>query len=249
MAQRKIAIVIKIEGSSKAERDFNKVAAAEKRTQQATKAANAEFRKQQKHLQQLAIGSAKLSHAQNGLTSSFIKGNLAARAISIAVRGLQQAMAFGVREAISFEFAVAKISAITGTVGPKLNSLEKKIRKLAAVSPKTSTEVASTALAMSKLGFSATDTQASLEGVISLSVALDESTEAVGETLLNVANVYDQAASEINSTSDKLFTGFSKSALNLEKFSTAFAFAGGTAKVAGVEFEQLVALMGGLSKA
>jgi len=247
MAQRKIAIVIELKGGDKAKQKFDAVAASEKKLQQSIAFANAEARKQERHFQQLAIGAAKLTQAQNGLTKSFIKGNLASRAISKAVGNLERLFLFGVKGAASFEFQMAKLSAITSTTGKQLIGLEGTIRKLAAVSPKTATQVSAAALSMAKLGLSADDVGDSLEGVIGLSVALDESVERVGETIVNIKNVFDNEASEMTDISNKLFASFASSALNLEKFSTAFSFAGGTANLAGVEIETLTALMGGLA--
>jgi len=247
VATRKIAIVIKVEGADTAKTKTDKMADSQKRFALTLRQTNAEARRQEKHLQQMAIGAAKLSHAQNGLTNSFIKGNLAARGISIATTNITRAMKFGASQAVKFEFSLAKIQAITGTAGLKLNQLEKTIRGIAVVSPKTSAQVADAALAMAKLGLSADEVQGGLEGVVNLSVALDESVERVGETIVNIKNVFGKEASELGDVTDKLFANFANSALNLDKFSTAFSFAGGTAKLAGVEFEELTALMGALS--
>jgi TP901 family phage tail tape measure protein len=211
--------------------------------------ANKRLKAFDKSMKNAAPSARKLSMLQKGLTNSFIKGNLAARGISIAYNSLRRAMAFGVVGAISYEFAMAKVAAISGATSDEVTALDRAVSDLAVVSPRTATEVANTALAMSKLGLEAKDVMASLDGVIGLSIALDENVEEVGKALVNVKNVFKKEAHELLQISDQLFTGFANSALSLEKFSTAFSFAGGTAELAGVEFEELVGVMGTLENA
>lgn len=180
-------------------------------------------------------------------TASLSAHVIAARMVSGAYTKVANSIIFGISQAVDFELAITKVAVIAGITGDEMTSLDSAVRDLAASSPKTATEVAKAALAMAKLGLSGLEVQNALEGVIGLSVALDENVESVGETMVNVKNVFDKEASELTSIADQMFTAFSNSALNLEKFGTAFSFAGGAANLAGVEFEDLTALMGILS--
>ncbi len=246
---RTVRVVIELKGQSKVEKQFDQVRAKQKLAQEATKAQNIEYGRQKRLEASLAISKAKLSHAQSGLTKSFLLGNLAARAITAAVNGFFGSLRFATTGVIDFEFAMAKSQAIIGITGVQLKSLEDSIRGIASSSPRTAAEVANTALSMSKLGLASHEVENALEGVIGLSVALDEDVNRVGETMVAVKNVFGLSASELTEVSDKLFTAFGSSALNLEKFSTAFSFAGATANLAGVSFEQTAAVMGLLSDA
>ena len=189
----------------------------------------------------------KLGFIQKRLTASYLAGNIAARSISFAVSKLAQTMAFGVKSAVDFEFTMTKISAISGVTGASLESLENTIRNIAKVSPKTGAQVAQAALEMSKMGLAGKDLEDSLEGVVGLSVALDEEVSTVGQTMVSIKNVFQKDASELTNIADKMFTTLGNSALNLEKFSTAFSFAGSSARLAGVSFEEMSALMGVLA--
>jgi len=189
----------------------------------------------------------RTTHLQGGLTASFIKGNLAARGISASYVAMTRALKFASATVVDFEFAMKKLQAIKQLDNEETRKLEASIRAIAAVSPRTSTEVANAALSMVKLGVSADDVSKSLKGVIDLSVVLDEEVSRIGEVMVSVKNVYKRSASEMDETTNQLFTGFANSALTLEKFQTAFSFAGGAAESAGVSFEELISLMGILS--
>ena len=142
---------------------------------------------------------------------------------------------------------MTKISVISNIVGEDLKSLEETIRGIAKQSPKTGTQIAKAALEMSKMGLAGKDLEDSLEGVVGLSIALDEEVSNVGQTMVAIKNVFQQDASELTNIADKMFTTLGNSALNLEKFSTAFSFAGASARLAGVSFEELSGLMGVLA--
>lgn len=219
MAQRRIAIIISVQGAAGAK---SKLKSVNDEAQRGT-------------------------HLQNGLTNSFIRGNLAARAISFAIVKLQKTFRFAYDSMIDFEFAIKKLTAIKLLDVKASKQLENSIRAVAAVSPRTAIEVANTALSIAKLGLSADETSKSLKGIIDLSVVLDEDVNMVGKSMVAIKNTFGKSASEMNSIANKLFTGFANSALDLEKFTTAFSFSGAAAESAGVSFEQLTALMGVLS--
>lgn len=249
MATRRIAIVISVEGGNKSSTAIRGVAKSSKELDRVVKQMDKGFNRLNSAMKRMEPQARKLSHLQSGLTNSFIKGNLAARGISFAIMNVQRAMVAGFASAVDFEFAMAKIAGITQPTAIELDGLSDKIRSVAAVSPRTAAEVANAALAMSKLGLSSKEAGDALEGVVGMSVALDEDVGRVGETLVNIKNVFNLEAKDLTRISNELFAGISKSALNLNKFSTSFAFAGGAARVAGVNFEQLTALMGTLADA
>lgn len=195
----------------------------------------------------LGVDTEKLSYIQKRLTASYLTGNIAARAISFTVSSMARAFGFVVGAAIEFEFSMTKIGVIAGVAGADLTSLEKTIRTIAIQSPKTASEVAEAALAMAKMGVSGKELEDSLEGVVGLSTVLDESVESVGKTLLAVTKVFGLSTGQMTETASKLFTLLASSALDLEQFSTAFAYVGPTARMAGIEFEQMGAMMGVLA--
>ncbi len=227
MANRRIAIHITVENRQ-----------AVQATQAQTAATNA-----------LSHATDKHTHLQNGLTNSFIKGNLAARAISVAYITLRDSLQFAVSEAIKFEHNMTKISAITETGDASLRSLEKTIRGLSQATNQSQNEIAKTALEMGKMGLTGPQVEEALGGVARLARALDEDMVRTGETVVAVLNAYGFATSEAGKVTDQLAFTVKASALSIETFGTAFSYVGGTAKAAGVDFTELQGSMDVLSNA
>ncbi len=247
MASRVIKIILEEKGSKKVATSVDKGSKSVKNVTSAVSLSRMALRRLKKSQKDAAESARKLERANKGLTNQFIKVNLASRGISRGINLLTSAISYGITSAISFEFTIAKIGAISGIAGKNLLSLENTIRDIAKESPKTGTEVAQAALEMSKMGLAGKDLEQALAGVVGLSVALDEEVSTVGQTMVSVKNVFKEDASELTNIADKMFTTLGNSALNLEKFSTAFAYAGSSAKLAGVSFEELSAMMGVLA--
>ena len=189
------------------------------------------------------------THLQGGLTASFVKGNLAARAISISFLALRDSIQFALKTGLEFEHNMTKISAITGATGGSLNSLESTIRGVAIATNQSQNEMAKTALEMGKMGLSSKQVEDALGGVAKLARALDEDLIRTGETVVAVLNAYRFGAEESGRITDQLAFTVKASALSIETFGTAFSYVGGTAKAAGVRFEELQASMDVLSNA
>jgi len=240
MASRTVKVVLELKGEQK-------VSSGIKKQEKAVRNLNITIKNYGNAQRKAASDSERLRRASKGLTNQFIKVNLASRAISLGIHQMSSAFTFGVGAAIDFGFTIKKISAISSVAGAELKSLESTIKAIASVSPKTSTQVAQAALEMSKMGLAGKDLENSLAGVVNLSVALDEEVAAVGQTMLSVKNIFNKDASEMTAIADMMFTTLGNSALNLEKFSTAFAFAGASARLSGVSFEETSAMMGVLA--
>jgi TP901 family phage tail tape measure protein len=189
----------------------------------------------------------KQTHLQNGLTNSFLKGNLAARAISTTYLLLRDSLRFAVAETINFEHNLAKISAITGATGGVLSSLEKTIRGVAIATNQSQNEIARAALEMGKIGLSGKQVEDALGGIASLARALDEDVVRAGETVVAILNTYGIEARKADMVTNQLAYTVKASALDIESFGVAFSYVGGTAAAAGVKFEELQAAMDVLS--
>lgn len=227
MADRRIAIKITVENTQ-----------AVQATQQQTKA-----------VKDLNDVTDKHTHLQNGLTNSFIKGNLAARAISVAYISVRDAFQAGLKGAIDFEFTMAKIAAISGESKTAISALEKDVRSLALSSNKSAVELGKAALEMNKMGLSAPQVRMLIGNVNTLATALDEDLVTSAETVVQVLNAYGDSVLMGKTRTEQLATTVAISALDMDKFRTAFSYVGATAKMAGVTFEELTASMDMLSNA
>lgn len=189
------------------------------------------------------------THLQDGLTNSFIKGNLAARAISVSYLSIRDSLKFAGSEAVQFEHNLTKIAAITDTGGASLRSLEKTVRDLSLATNQSQNELAKTALEMSKMGLTGPEVEKALGGVAKLARAMDEDLVRTGETVVAVLNAYGFSVNDANKVTNELAFTVKASALSIESFGTAFSYVGGTAKAAGVSFTELQGSMDVLSNA
>ena len=245
---RTIVISVKIENKG-AIASLNRLEKAQEKQKAATKRQSEQFRKLRKDINDVANGKRRLTHLQGGLTKSFIKGNLASRAITLGINSMIRAVRAAAVAVKEFEFNVAKTAAVTGLSSDKINELSRNLRDIAVNTIKTASEVSNAAFEMSKLGLSADEVSDSVKSVIDLSTVLGEDITDTGQTVVQVLNAYSLSADNATKVTDLLAGSFSKSALDLNAFRTAFSHVGGVAKTTGVSLNELGAAMGVLRNA
>ena len=152
--------------------------------------------------------------------------------------------ALSVKTAADFEFAMAKVQAVSGFTAAEMKTLEKQAQSLGASTSKTQDEVASLQLELAKLGKSSSEIEAMTEDVLSLSIAFDqelgETARVVGATL----NQFGLEASQSGRIADNMAILFGNSALDLQKFDAAMRTVGPTANALGLSVEEVGAAMG-----
>lgn len=215
---------------------------------------NDQLRHNQQQAQSAATANARLtaiqqsqSHVQQGLTNSFIKGNIAARAISATYLTLRDSVHYVIGESLKLEHNLAKVSAVTGTTGANLDSLSETVFKLSRNTAVSTNMISETALELAKLGFEGKTLEVVLGGVAQLSSVLGDSLEATGQLVGGVIQTFNLSNEEAAKVADKLFVATGKSASNVEGFKVAFSLAGSAARDAGVSFEEFAAVTAALS--
>lgn len=151
--------------------------------------------------------------------------------------------AISTKTAVDFEFAMAKVQAVSGFTAAEMQRLEKQAENLGATTSRTQDEVAGLQLELAKLGKTADEIEAMTESVLSLSIAFDqdlaESARVIGATL----NQFDLSAEESGRVADNMAVLFGTSALDLEKFDAAMRTVGPTANAMGLSVEEAGAAM------
>lgn len=210
---------------------------------------NEQQRAAELHALRVAKANETLETSQKSLIASIAQGYIIGKAVSAIYTSIAGSLGQAAANAVDFQFQMAKINAITGAGSATLAALETTIRNVSAATSLSQNELAKTALEMSKLGLSSRQVQEALVGVAQLSRALDEDLVATGETVVAILNTYNFNASEAGRVTDQLAFTVKASALDIQKFGTAFAYVGGTAAAAGVSFEELQGAMDILSNA
>lgn len=211
-------------------------------------AANArETRNAEAHAARMVKTSQELSHVQQGLTNSFIKGNLAARAISATYISIRDSVRFAIGETAKYELTMARVMAVTGSSRAETLALSDTVFQLSRNVAASTNEIAGTALELAKLGFSGENLKAVLGGVAQLSSTLGDTLEATGQLVGGVVNAFNLSAEQATKVSDKLFVATGRSATNIEGFKVAFSLASAVAEDAGIKFEEFAAAVAALS--
>lgn len=168
-------------------------------------------------------------------------GSSLSRSLTAPLLGIA---AISVKTAADFEFAMAKVQAVSGFTAGEMAKLTAQAQALGASTSKTQDEVAALQLELAKLGKSSSEIEAMTEDVLNLSIAFDqdlgETARVIGATL----NQFGLDASEAGRVADNMAILFGNSALDLEKFDAAMRTVGPTANALGLSLEETGAAMG-----
>lgn len=151
--------------------------------------------------------------------------------------------ATSVRTFSTFEFAMAKVKAVSGATGEQFKALEGQAKKLGAQTMFTAQEVSTLQLELSRLGFDPEAIQKSTAQILALAQATDsdlgQAADVVGSTLRAFGMDIEQAGH----LSDVMAASFSGSALSMDTFANAMQYVAPVSKAAGVSLEETTAML------
>ena len=175
-------------------------------------------------------------------------GTISSYGAAIAIiNGIRQAFVYAIGKAIEFETAFADLAVKTGYTTKEMANVSKTIVEVAQSTNFSTLEIIGAATALGKLGFEAQETADILPNLANVAAATGESLQATAEILGKVINAYEYTADQSGIISDRMVDIFNNSALNLEKFNTAFSYVGSAAASTGTSFNELTAAMAILS--
>jgi hypothetical protein len=175
-------------------------------------------------------------------------GTISAYGAAIAVIGaVKKAFEFAVTSVIEFETAFTDLAVKSGFTNKEMANVSNTIMTVAASTRFSTLEIISAATALGKLGFEASDVKEILPNLANVAAATGESLQQTAEILGKVINAYEYTAEQSGIISDRMVDIFNNSALNLEKFNTAFSYVGSAAASTGTSFDELTAAMAILS--
>lgn len=148
---------------------------------------------------------------------------------------------------ISFEKKSSKLAAILGKTKDEITALTKQAKELGATTVFTASEVLEADTALAKLGFTATQIEKAIPGVLSLAAATGQDLASSAELAAATLRIFNLDASEMGRVSDVLAKSTTISSLSMEKLATIMPIVGKTAQLAGVSLERTAALAGTLT--
>lgn len=186
----------------------------------------------------------KQLEGQGKKTGMSLKGMaLSLGASTIAMYAMQKAIMGSIRVGKEFEQSMANVKAISGATGAEFNKLESSAKKLGASTKFTASQVAGLQTEYAKLGFSTKEILGAQSATLALAAAtgaeLPRASEVAGATLRG----FGIDAQDTGRITDVMALSFSKSALDMERFSESMKFVAPVAKSAGFSVEGTTAIL------
>ena len=197
-----------------------------------------------------------LERRTKGLEGS-TKGASGAMGGMVAKLGLTTVALYAASRAISavvsigkeFEKNMSNVAAISGAAGSELAALEKNAQKLGETTVFTASQVAGLQVEFAKLGFSSKEIQGVTKDTLALASAtgadLATSAAVAGQTL----RAFGLDVSETSSITDTMALSFSRSALDMDKFTNSMTYVAPIAKQVGFSVQETTAILGTLANA
>ena len=146
-----------------------------------------------------------------------------------------------------FEQSMANVKAISGATGASFEALEQNAKALGASTVFTASQVAELQTEFAKLGFTASEITAVTADTLALSSAvgsdLATSAAVAGTTLRG----FNMDVSETSVVTDTMALSFSRSALDMAKFTDSMSYVAPIANMAGFSMQETTAVLGTLA--
>lgn len=203
---------------------------------------NRQLDKNNKILQQNSskLGKQKMNIGNYGSAVGKLTGMLAKLGLGFAVFSLIRNSFNTIKE---FDQAQANLSSILDVSRSRMKGLTEQAKELGATTRFTATQVSELQLSLAKLGFTQNQIEQMTSAVLDLAAAtgteLGETATVVGATLRGFGLEADQAGK----VTDVMAKSFSKSSLDMAKFSTAMATIAPVANAMGLSIEETTALI------
>jgi len=227
--QRKVqspSVELKVKGAKQAAKDVNEVAKAnrglKKETEAATKAASA-LGKQ--------LGSA---------LKNVLRYDIARRVFYTFASAVEQ----GVKDAISFQREMVKISQVSGQTLKQLKGLQEKVTGLSTSLGVSSSSLVKTGLILKQTGLSVQDVKTAMDALAKTELAPTFGNIAdTAETAVAAMRQFKLEAKDLEGLMDKINVVAGRFAIESEDIGVAIKRTGGAFAAAGGSIEELIALM------
>tara|TARA_R100001440_G_scaffold14622_3_gene24802 strand:- start:9801 stop:12077 length:2277 start_codon:yes stop_codon:yes gene_type:complete len=197
-----------------------------------------------------------LERRTKGLETS-TKGSSSALGGMVAKLGLTTAALFGTSRAIAavvsvgkeFESNMSNVAAISGAAGAELSALQKNAKELGSTTVFTASQVAGLQVEFAKLGFSSQEITGVTKDTLALASATGSDLSVAAAVAGQTLRAFGLDVSETSTVTDTMALSFSRSALDMDKFTNSMSFVAPIAKQVGFSVEETTAILGTLANA
>lgn len=201
-----------------------------------TKQLNKSLKNVDKQIGELKSSMAGLSASMKGIGRGFSSLTTAALGLGAAY-GIKEFVMFGA----TYERTINKLKAVTRSYGEQgakdMLLLRKAIRETGASTEFTATQAAEAAANLAAMGMPAKEVAGSLQLMVASAQALQSPIEEVSRIIKAQQNIFQISTKEI---ADTLTGAYTTSAANLQKLDVSLRILGGSAKQAGLSFQETI---------
>ena len=183
------------------------------------------------------------------LWKSIAKGNIAASAFTRILRGMGRALKNTIKSIVDFDQAVADVGAIAKATNEEMERLGRSALKLGGSTKFTATEVAGLQKELAKLGFTTSEILNAQAAILDLAAAANTDLANAAEVAGITVNQFGLIAEDTQRVVDIMANSFTKSALDITKFTESMKFVGPAAKASGISLEEATAYLALLADA
>jgi TP901 family phage tail tape measure protein len=169
---------------------------------------------------------------------------------AVGIGGLSMAVKSSVQQFAAFESSMTRVAAVTNTLGTNAyNEMGQAARTMAAETEHSAQQVADAMGFLGMAGFSTNKIIEATPAVLQLASSAMIDVARAADIASNIMSGFGLAASDLASANNTLVATFTNSNTSLEMLGSSFQYVGPVAKAAGLEFEEVAAVIGVLGNA
>lgn len=186
--------------------------------------------------------------ARKFTTSMATMGKQAAGSLGLffGVGALAMGISSSIRKIADFEFQMDKVAAVSRASAEEVKTLKDNALALGASTKFTATEIGKMQEEIARLGFTSSQIVDTTDSIRKLATVADTELGESAKVMVKTLNAFNLSAKESGRVANVMAEAFSMSALDMEAFSVAMAYAGTAGKTFGLDVEQVTAMIGTL---
>jgi hypothetical protein len=186
--------------------------------------------------------------ARKFTTSMATMGKQAAGSLGLffGVGALAMGISSSIRKIADFEFQMDKVAAVSRASAEEVKALKDNALALGASTKFTATEIGKMQEEIARLGFTSSQIVDTTDSIRKLATVADTELGEAAKVMVKTLNAFNLSAKESERVANVMAESFSMSALDMEGFGTAMAYAGTAGKTFGLNIEQVTAMIGTL---
>lgn len=195
----------------------------------------------------MALNANARADALGGAGLMSIQGKLLANYATMGA-GIGSAFFLG-NFVVQYEQSLKQLQAIADATSGEMMDLDKTIIRVATNSKFSANEIANAATTMAQAGLSVRQIDESLKAVVDLAVATGTDLATTVDIVTSTMTIFDLQSSEAGRVVNTLTAAMNLSKLSMDKFALGLQYSGNIAETLGVKYNELAALMGGMTDA